>query len=46
MYTTPGRFEAFWDGLDKDGRKVASGVYIVQLVINGERAHKRITVAN
>ena len=46
MYTTPGRYEAFWDGLDKDDRKVASGVYIVQLVINGERAHIRITVAN
>ncbi len=46
LYTTPGRYEAFWDGLDRNGRKVASGVYIVQLVINGERATKKITVAN
>jgi hypothetical protein len=37
-YATPGWHEAYWDGLDKNGNKVASGVYLVQLVVNGRRA--------
>jgi len=37
-YTAPGKYEAFWEGLDKNGRKVASGVYYVRLEVNGERA--------
>lgn len=35
QYFSPGEFEAFWDGTDKTGRKVASGVYYWQLVVNG-----------
>jgi hypothetical protein len=34
-YMTPGDHVAFWDGLDKNGRKVASGTYIVQMEVNG-----------
>lgn len=26
---------AYWDGLDRNGRQVASGLYYVQLIING-----------
>jgi hypothetical protein len=37
-YTAPGEYEAYWDGLDKSGRKVASGVYYMRLEVNGERA--------
>jgi hypothetical protein len=37
-YVTPGRHVAYWDGLDKDGRKVASGIYFVLMWVNGEQA--------
>lgn len=36
-YTQPGKYEAYWDGTDKNGRKVASGVYYMRLEVNGER---------
>jgi len=45
-YTTPGRHVAYWDGLDKDGRKVASGIYFVLMWVNGEQAPPlRVSVA-
>ncbi|MDX1493307.1 MAG: hypothetical protein R3253_04550 [Longimicrobiales bacterium] len=34
-YYQPGRYEAFWDGTDRLGRQVASGVYLMQLSVNG-----------
>lgn len=34
-YTTPGRHEAYWDGRDRSGAHVASGVYLVELTVNG-----------
>lgn len=37
-YTEPGEKEAFWDGTDRTGRKVASGIYYYQLVVNGKAA--------
>ena len=36
-YESAGRMTAFWDGTDRSGRKVASGIYYGQLVVNGER---------
>ena len=36
-YHAPGRYEAYWDGRDLNGNLVASGVYLVQLVVDGER---------
>ena len=36
-YTQPGRHEAFWDGTDQMGRQVASGIYLMQLTVNGRR---------
>ena len=44
-YRTPGRYVAYWDGLDVSGREVASGIYFVQLIVNGVRDTKRMYVA-
>ena len=35
-YTSPGRYEAHWDGRNRHGKQVASGVYFVQMRV-GER---------
>jgi len=34
-YTQPGTYEAFWDGTDESGREVDSGIYFVELKVNG-----------
>jgi len=39
-YSRPGRYEAFWDGTDGSGNTVASGIYLMQLAVNG---HKPLT---
>ena len=44
-YTQPGRYEAFWDGTDLQGRQVASGMYFMQLIVNGQSIVKRMVVA-
>ena len=44
-YVTPGRYEAYWDGLDQSGREVASGIYFVQLTVNGVTDVMRMYVA-
>ncbi len=44
-YDTPGEKEAFWDGHDLDGRQVASGIYYVQLIVNGRRQIMKMIVA-
>ena len=44
-YGGPGRYEAYWDGRDQFGREVASGVYFVQLTVNGSRDMRRMYVA-
>jgi hypothetical protein len=46
VYTEPGKHEGYWDGLDKDGNKVQSGVYIYQLVVNGIRTTGKMLVQN
>lgn len=43
-YPHPGRFEAYWDGRDERGRQVASGVYFVQLTVNGRSQVQRMYV--
>jgi hypothetical protein len=43
-YPYPGRFEAYWDGRDESGRHVASGVYFIQLAVNGKTQHRKMFV--
>jgi len=35
-YTAPGRHIAYWDGTDVNGRRVPSGVYYCQLVVDDQ----------
>lgn len=44
-YNQPGRYEAFWDGRDQAGRQVASGMYFMQLTVNGVMRVRRMLVA-
>jgi hypothetical protein len=37
QYQNPGQKEAFWDGRDRSGRQVASGLYYLQVTVNGQR---------
>ena len=34
-YSSPGRYEAYWDGRDQFGREVASGIYFIVVIVNG-----------
>jgi hypothetical protein len=43
-YPYAGRFEAYWDGRDQQGRQVASGVYFVQLAVNGRTQVRKMFV--
>ncbi len=44
-YLMPGRYEAYWDGRDQSGREVASGIYFLQLTVNGIGEVRRMYVA-
>ena len=44
-YDTPGEKVAYWDGHDTNGREVASGIYYMQLIVNGESVVRRMIVA-
>jgi hypothetical protein len=37
-YTMPGQHVVYWNGLDRAGRKVGSGLYYYQLEVNGRAA--------
>lgn len=43
-YTQPGRYEAFWDGTDRSGRQVASGIYLMQMTVNGVSTVRKMYV--
>jgi hypothetical protein len=45
IYRTPGLKEAFWDGRDTDGRQVASGIYYLQIIVNGRRQVMKMIVS-
>ena len=44
-YRTAGQHEAFWDGYDLNGRQVASGVYYLQMIVNGQRRIMKMFVS-
>jgi len=44
-YGQPGRYEAYWDGRDQNGRSVSAGMYWVQLTVNGESRGQRVQMA-
>jgi hypothetical protein len=44
VYAQPGRYEAFWDGTDQSGREVASGIYFIQLTVNGQSVTRRMLI--
>lgn len=43
-YGMPGRHEAYWDGRDRSGASVASGLYILELTVNGRSQVMRMWV--
>ena len=43
-YTSAGRYEAYWDGRDRNGNRVASGVYFVQMLVSGQTAWRKMFV--
>lgn len=43
-YSTPGRKVAYWDGKDIAGRRVPSGVYYCELMVNGEITTQKMRV--
>jgi hypothetical protein len=43
-YPYPGRFEAYWDGRNQSGRQVASGVYFIELTVNGRAEFRKMFV--
>jgi len=43
-YPAPGRYEAYWDGSDDNGRPVASGIYLMQLNVNGVSQTRKMYV--
>jgi hypothetical protein len=45
VYPAPGRYLAYWDGRDQQGRPVPSGVYLIQIVANGESQIRKAVVA-
>lgn len=45
VYDSPGEKVAYWDGRDRTGRQVASGVYYMQLIVDGQSVVRRMIVA-
>ncbi len=43
-YPAPGRYEAYWDGTDSNGRQVASGIYLMQISVNGMSQTRKMYV--
>jgi hypothetical protein len=44
QFSSPGAYEAAWDGRDHTGSRVASGVYVLELIVNGRSGLIRMMV--
>lgn len=44
-YQFPGRHELYWDGRDRSGSAVASGIYVLELTVNGKSRMIRMYVS-
>jgi flagellar hook assembly protein FlgD len=40
----PGRHSVTWDGLDREGFGVASGIYFLELSYGGEKESRKVTL--
>jgi hypothetical protein len=45
-YHAPGLNEAFWDGHDLNGRRVAPSIYYLQITVNGRRQIMKMIVGS
>ncbi len=43
-YEAPGRYEVYWDGTDRSGRRVPSGIYFCEIIANRSRDVSRMAV--
>ena len=41
---TPGRYEVSWNGSNESGRIVATGIYLMRLLVGDNIATKKLTV--
>ena len=41
VYEDPGDYQAHWDGRDRNGQQVASGLYYIQIIVNGRTVDVR-----
>ncbi|TVP59517.1 MAG: hypothetical protein EA351_01470 [Gemmatimonadales bacterium] len=44
-YHFPGRHELYWDGRDRSGNAVASGIYVLEMMVNGKSRMIRMYVS-
>lgn len=44
-YQFPGEHELYWDGRDRSGNSVASGIYVLELTVNGKSRMIRMYVS-
>ena len=45
-YGFPGRYEAYWDGRNRAGQQVPSGVYVLEMSVNGRSRIMKMFLSN
>lgn len=44
-FAQPGHYEAYWDGTNRRGRQVASGMYFMRLEVNGRSVVRKLLIS-